>query len=66
MSDKRKWLKTSDQLPEEGVIVHTKIDDGLGCRNDQTLKRIGRLWFYPDGSMYVYYLPTHWASLEVA
>ena len=20
----------------------------------------GRLWFFPDGSMYVYYTPTHW------
>lgn len=44
----------------EGVVVETKIDDNKGCRNEQKLKRQGRLWFYPDGSMYVYYTPTHW------
>jgi hypothetical protein len=38
----------------------TKIDDERGVRNEQTLKRQGRLWFYPDDSMYVYYTPTHW------
>ena len=44
----------------EGVIVETKIDDQQGCRNQTTLKRSSRLWFLPDGSMYVYYTPTHW------
>jgi hypothetical protein len=24
------------------------------------LKRQGNLWYTPDGSMYVYYTPTHW------
>lgn len=46
----------------EGVVVETKIDDKDGVRNVQTLKRQGRLWFYPDGSMYVYYTPTHWRA----
>lgn len=54
------WIKVSEQLPPEGAVVETKIDDGNGCRNVQKLKRIGRLWFFPDGSMYVYYMPTHW------
>ena len=44
----------------EGESVLTKIDDIHGERNVQTLKRSGRLWFVPDGSMYVYYSPTHW------
>lgn len=44
----------------EGVIVKTKIDDALGPRNETTLVREGRLWFFPDRSMYVYYKPTHW------
>lgn len=43
-----------------GVVVETKIDDGQGVRNITTLKRQGRLWFFPDMSMYVYYEPTHW------
>ena len=40
-------------------VVMTKIDDD-GARNEQPLVRQGRLWFYPDKSMYVYYTPTHW------
>jgi hypothetical protein len=45
------------------VVIETKIDDENGVRNVQPLKRIagtGRLWWVPDGSMYVYYTPTHW------
>lgn len=57
MSD---WKKISEQLPPEETVVETKIDDGNGCRNVQKLKRRGRLWFFPDDSMYVYYTPTHW------
>lgn len=48
-----------DTAPEK-VVVETKIDDKDGCRNQTTLRRSGRLWFFPDGSMYVYYQPTHW------
>lgn len=48
----------------ENVTVMTKIHDVNGCRNEQSLKRRGRLWFFPDGSMYVYYTPTHWHPLE--
>lgn len=57
------WIKTSDRLPEEGVVVLTKIDDDIVKRNTQTLKRSGNLWFLPDGAMYVYYTPTHWMPL---
>jgi hypothetical protein len=45
------------------VVVETKIDDAHGVRNVTTLKRIGNLWFVPDGSMYVYYTPTHWRPI---
>lgn len=44
----------------EGISVETKIDDKDGVRNVAILKRGGRLWWYQDGSMYVYYEPTHW------
>jgi hypothetical protein len=47
----------------EGVVVETKIDDEKGIRNETTLKRQGRLWFFPDDSMYVYYQPTHWRAI---
>lgn len=48
----------------EGEVVDTKIDDRDGVRNEQPLKRKGRLWFFPDGSAYVYYVPTHWKARE--
>jgi hypothetical protein len=56
----QEWIKCSETLPAEEVEVETKIDDADGCRNVQSLKRKGRLWFFPDMSMYVYYTPTHW------
>ena len=43
--------------------VWTKIDDEDGERNVTKLKRRGNLWFFPDGSMYVYYTPTHWKPM---
>lgn len=54
------WIKISDELPPENIVVETKIDDGKGVRNQGKLKRKGKLWFFPDNSMYVYYTPTHW------
>lgn len=50
----------------EGEVVLTKIDDKDGVRNEQPLKRQGRLWFFADSSMYVYYQPTHWRALEAS
>ena len=54
------WHQTLYELPPEGVTVYTKIDDERGCRNEGKLYRRGNLWFLSDGSMYVYYMPTHW------
>lgn len=54
------WHKTSQELPPENVIVRTKIHDEKGCRNETFLFRQGNLWFLANGSMYVYYTPTHW------
>ncbi len=52
------WQKI-DTAPEK-VRVETKIDDALGCRNQQSLIRKGRLWWTEDEAMYVYYVSTHW------
>ena len=57
------WTSTEKDLPADGEEVNTKIDDGISVRNEQSLVRQGRLWFFPDMSMYVYYQPTHWRSL---
>lgn len=48
----------------------TKIDDERGERNVQSLVKRTRvqgfrpLFWTPDGSMYVYYTPTHWKHLD--
>lgn len=51
----------------EGIEIMTKIDDEHGERNVQSLVKRTRIpgetrpmFWYPDGSMYVYYEPTHW------
>ena len=48
----------------EGVVINTMIADELGVRNETTLKKRGNLWWFADGSMYVYYTPTHWRPDE--
>lgn len=60
------WQETTEALPPEGLLVGTKIEDAKGARNEFPLRRSGRLWFFGDGSMYVYYTPTHWRLLERA
>jgi hypothetical protein len=51
------------------IEVETKIDDVDGERNVQSLVQKQRntssrpMWWFPDGSMYVYYTPTHWRPL---
>lgn len=54
------WIKVEDRLPTEGRLVITKIHDTNGERNEQPLKRQGKLWFHRGGATYVYYTPTHW------
>lgn len=55
------WIQCTERLPDEGVVVETKIDDADGCQNEKTLVRKGRLWFVDINlSSYVYYMPTHW------
>lgn len=58
MSDN--WNQTDNKLPPEGVVVDTISEGG----QSQRLKREGRLWFVPDGEMYVYYTPKFWRELE--
>lgn len=54
------WVSVASRLPNDGMVVGTKISDENGTRNEADLMRRGSLWFVPDGSMYVYYQPTHW------
>lgn len=60
------WVRVRERQPEPWEVVETKIDDAKGERNVQRLQKgDGRLWFVPDGSMYVYYEPTHWRPIRV-
>lgn len=56
------WISLSDKQPADGEVVDTCIIEGdyVPITNEQTLKKSGPLWFFPDSSMYVYYTPTHW------
>lgn len=53
-------MNRADNLPEEDVIVDTISADGI----EQQLKRLGRLWFLPDGSSYVYYEVKFWRHVQ--
>lgn len=61
--------KNIDSAPL-GVVVDTIIWDANGARNHQPMKASQRdpdcrvMWWIPDGSMYVYYTPTHWREME--
>lgn len=50
-------------MPPEGDVVMTKIDDSRGVRNETTLVYRNGLWWLPDMSMYIYYIPTHWKAV---
>lgn len=58
-----KWKNIEVTPPPKNTAVNTCIIDKDGQRNESKLKLINNLWFIPDGSMYVYYTPTHWHSL---
>jgi hypothetical protein len=53
------WKSPSRELPPPNVVVRTMDSTG----REQDLKLSGRLWFFPDGGMYVYYVPTFWRAL---
>lgn len=66
MESETTWKPITPTEPAIDEVVLTCIDDGKGHRNEQRLKRYRRndqcadLWFFEDGSMYVYYVPTHY------
>lgn len=55
-----KWIKVSDQLPPENVVVETKVDEDGNVRNEQDLQYARALWWDEKMTMYTYYTPTHW------
>ena len=68
MSQSEKWQPVST-MPE-GIPVMTKIEDRDGSRNEQVLVKKTRIpgetipvFWFADGSMYVYYTPPHWKPI---
>lgn len=55
------WKPIESIPPPTGEVVMTKIANP--DRNIQPLKKVRNLWFVQDGSMYVYYTPTHWCYM---
>lgn len=54
------WTPTSLKLPPDGLVV--LVMDSGGCV--QELKRKGSVWWFPDGSMYVYFVPCFWKEKD--
>ena len=54
------WIATIERLPPEHEVVEAADSGG----HVQPLLRQGRLWFFPDMSMYVYFTPTRWRPLR--
>lgn len=50
------WVRVSERLPDEGVVVDTLSEGG----QMQPLSRVGKLWLYHDYEGYVYYTPQFW------
>ncbi len=57
MTNVAAWRSVADDPPPEGEVVEVQNNGGAH------LKRVGRLWFFPDASMYVYYTPEFWRSV---
>ena len=61
-SDPKAWQPIST-APEGVEVLTAIIEPKREQRNTASLIRKGRLWFFPDMSMYVYYAPTHWRAI---
>ena len=60
MSKPRDWTPATRELPPEGVEVEVMAPSG----HVQHLVRDGRLWWFVDRSMYVYYTPQFWREVD--
>lgn len=52
------WIPTERELPPDDVVVDAMDSGG----HVQPLKRRGNLWWFADGSMYVYFVPKFWRA----
>ena len=54
----RGWTRTTDTLPAEGSEVEAITPSGAPTR----LAYSSGMWWTPDRSMYVYFVPTWWRT----
>ena len=52
------WTPTTDRLPDDGTLVEVITPGG----DQRSLVYSNGLWFLPDRSMYVYFVPTFWRA----
>lgn len=54
------WTKVEDSVPTPGEIVKTISPGGM---EQELMYDSSGLWFHPDGSMDVYYVPLFWKRM---
>ena len=55
-----KWIPTAREYPPDGAEIQWLGSDG----NPVDGVMVGRLWFFADRSMYIYYQPQFWRYRE--
>ncbi len=58
------WIATKDRLPDNTILVETKVADKRGDHSKVLLARHKHLWYNPSVFKYVYYQPTHWRKIN--
>ncbi len=58
------WIEIKNRLPDNQVLVQTKVADPRGDHSIIPLARHKHLWYNPITFQYIYYTPTHWRSLS--
>mgnify|MGYP000335899971 CR=1 FL=1 len=58
------WKDTERALPPRGQVVMAE-DSGGSQQKLKLQEGRGALWFFADGSMYVYYTPKRWGALSL-
>ena len=58
----QKWKNPISEPPKDNVVVEVVAPDG----RETKLFKQGRLWFVPDGSMYMYWTPVLWREITDA
>ena len=61
MTEKQKWNKTSETKPEDHKKVRAIAPDGR--KLELVYMSHWNRWAFADGSMAVYFEPTHWKQI---